>query len=1031
MYISEVLQLDKISASIKKIDLFLSACNKGSLDYYKAFAYRNLVLHEIGKTNDALKGLYNLVPDFNKMNDEAIVIICDAIIDITLSIDRLDQSKKYIEIKKKHLKISQSSRGLMDDIRYYVSSKSYNQAITELHIFLNEEISLEDTIWAYENLLDIYNSLHEVEEYILISEKLEKIYQDTLNIKRLMELNYQRLEIDYEKGNYVKVICDANRLISDYDLNDVFLIKIATLLILSYLKSNDFKKASIIESNYEDRLQNVSNEDALRFAKAGLELYQQTNSLVSIKHYEDLVTKYSSEKKKTKTKEKSIKSNVVIPNINIEEYEAVDTHKREKNVNEIAKDVPTLYVSSNYLKLSKLFDMLNNLSNDIKFRELYRITLIELSKFIKFDEAYLVYYEKEYKGLHYKKERAYDKKLNFEILDDTINFIAMTNEQEVFLDLDSYHGLHDIINNCQYEEIPYGIAVPLFKDDFAYASLAFWAKEPFLNEDLAYETIVLISKMLNSNLINEINKNDSKNQNKKMLFIYENMKSGVKELIEDNIHLSSRAKEILGCLEDLSTNDYLYHIHSNDVANYKKAIDEVCRQLSSNRIIEYRFKKNGEYINVRETLFASYNSGVISVYSLIDDITLEIKDKNDLIDLAYKNPITNLYTELKLIIDIQAKLQTAKFSLAVLDIIDFKLYEELYGINFANQLVFAIGKELIASFDKNFNIDVYHLGYDRYAILLRDMNDARTVENTLLKSFEQVKNNLYMLNKRVNLRLNCGVFRGSKNTSINDANKVLLNAYDALSNAKLLTDEGHHIAQYDNDLAKQRFNENQLITHISEAIDHGKIGISYKQVVNIKKGELFAYFANISLDNFEVDYSYMQKVIKRRRIEEMIDKYVLSNASKELKMLSENVKTNLNIIVKISDLTIEDSLVSFIETQNNFFKTTKKNIIIYVESANNKVLKKLKSLGYMIASNDIMDVYQGNANYYVYNVSYDGFTVLPKIINVCEESNVEIIVSGINSKEDLLKIQEFNIKYIYGEYYKKSIRMKKLISKIA
>ena len=95
MYLNEVLKLDKVSGSIKKIDLFLAGCNKKSSDYYKAFAYRNIILHSLGKTNDALKALYGLVMDFSKLDSESVIAICDAIISITTDVKRLDQARKY------------------------------------------------------------------------------------------------------------------------------------------------------------------------------------------------------------------------------------------------------------------------------------------------------------------------------------------------------------------------------------------------------------------------------------------------------------------------------------------------------------------------------------------------------------------------------------------------------------------------------------------------------------------------------------------------------------------------------------------------------------------------------------------------------------------------------------------------------------------------------------------------------------------------------------------------------------------------
>ena len=165
MFLYEVLELEKNSSSIKKIDLFLAGCNKKSTDYFKAFSYRNIVLHAIGKTNDALKALYATVVDFPKMESSSVIVICDAIISITLQINRFDQARKYIDIKKKHLKVSESSKGIVDEINYHLASKSYMDAINELNKFINDEISIDDSLWAYETLASIYFTLHNFEAY--------------------------------------------------------------------------------------------------------------------------------------------------------------------------------------------------------------------------------------------------------------------------------------------------------------------------------------------------------------------------------------------------------------------------------------------------------------------------------------------------------------------------------------------------------------------------------------------------------------------------------------------------------------------------------------------------------------------------------------------------------------------------------------------------------------------------------------------------------------------------------------------------
>lgn len=93
MFLNEILQLDKTISSIRKIDQFLAQCDKTSKDYYMAFAYRTLVLHAIGKTNEALKLLYTQISNLQILPDEGILALCDAIIEITMDVGRLDQTK--------------------------------------------------------------------------------------------------------------------------------------------------------------------------------------------------------------------------------------------------------------------------------------------------------------------------------------------------------------------------------------------------------------------------------------------------------------------------------------------------------------------------------------------------------------------------------------------------------------------------------------------------------------------------------------------------------------------------------------------------------------------------------------------------------------------------------------------------------------------------------------------------------------------------------------------------------------------------
>lgn len=1035
MLINEVLQLDMVSGSIKKIDLFLADCNKNSKEYYFAYSYRALIMHNIGKTNEALKALYTAVPNLEVLDDDSIVALCDVIIKITIDINRLDQTKKYILIKKNHLKVSKSELYTKDMICYHLALCEYSNATNLLLSYLNDEISNEEKIWAYENLASIYYKEYRFDKYLEAASKLETLYLEILNMRALQDLAASKLDIYNLQGNYIKVITEGNSFLNEFDVTVDNKIKVATLLIKSYLLSKDFRKAAIIESNYEEFLKEANPNLALEFAKAALELYTQTNSLVSIQQYQNIINALDNKNNKIKPK-KTKEKTIVIPNISNDNYEVttpiLERVVRSNNVDGISndvKDVKTVYVSKAYDQLSILFNTVNSLDLNTKFREIFRVVGIELSKFIPIKEIYALSFQGEYVGIHYKKERAYDKQISFEQLENTLNFLAINYEQEIYLDPDSIEGTKNIVTNQIYDKIPYGVSFPLYKEDVIIGSIAYFSDEAFLQEDMTYEVLKLVTQMLNTKLINILKLKELELNNRRMYFIYENMSSGVKEVIDDNIHLSKKATEILGCLEDLSTRDFESRIHSFDLPQYQQVINDSYRYLSLNNAIEYRFKKNNEYLKIKETFYPSYQNGKVLLYSLIDDVTSIEKTKNELVNLAYTHPISKLESELKLIVDIKGAMPTKKFSLVLLDVHDFKLYSDLYGINFSNQLIYAIANELKLAFENEFNISVYHIDRDRYALLIRNINDRRVIDALLSKKLIRITNNLKLLNNRLSVYFNCGVYRIAKNSPILDEEKIIAYANDALTDAKEFKELANNISHYDSERAKKRFNENQLITHISESIDHGKIGISYKQVADIKNNEIFAYYANISLDNYEIDETYMKQVIKRRNLEELIDKYVISTVSKELKMLFEELKTVVPIFIELSDVSLEYNLPSFVEQQDKFYHSTKKNIIFIVNDASLPVIKELRALGYMIASSNLMNLYHSNIDYYILDLKESGFSILKEIKELCEIKQCELVVGGIDTKEELEKAIEYEISYIYGKYYRKSIRMKKLIDK--
>ncbi|MGM9969039.1 MAG: diguanylate cyclase domain-containing protein [Anaeroplasma sp.] len=1043
--LAEILRLEKTQSSIKKIDLYLSSTIKLSDEYMTAISYKALVLHNIGKTNEGLRVLFSYIPDFKIMGHKAVIAVCDALIEIYIDEYRFDQVEKYINIKKNYLPMSKMNLYIKDKIRLYLAMKDTKRAKEELINYLQDDLTKEEEIYGLEELSSIYFQEHQYDKFLELAAKLESFYQTNLAIDKLAVLDINKLKVAYYKGNYIKVVTAADKIIEENN-KPQYLLSIATIVIKSYIQLNDLKKAGIYESNYEEFVSIDNLSESIEFCNAALELYTKLNSLVSVKDYENRLRELQAvkapkiPKKKTKKEEiiinNSYQATAIVPENDV--YNPVSGFLNPKN--EIEKpqgqivvkpiNLKVINVSEAYEKLANIFKTLNNIDVNLKFREIFRLAMIELSKIYSIEEAYILYFNKRYLGLHYKKERVYDKRLEFDDISNTISYATMEYDKELFLDQSERLYLKDIVTNKDYESEIYAMGIPLHDAIQTIGSIVFFSSNPFLDTEIVYESLKLISEMINLRLILALKQDENDFNNRKLYFIRDEMSSGIKEEIEGFIHFSSQAVNILGVLEDLSLNDFLLNMNSNDAANYKKIHDEIYSLMKENVEIEYDYNKNGKCVHIKERFYPMYTDGNIYILSLIDDITEQTKNKNALIDLAYKNPISKLATDVKLIVDLKDNYLSGKLSLCVCNINDFSIYKELYGNNFSKQLIYTLGKELTEVFSDDFHVNVYHLEVDKFAILFLDANDKRLIDSKLKKAFEIVSNNIYRINSRVTISFNAGVYRLSKNIKIKDVNDILKYAEEALYDAEDMDTNGSCISHYDSESAKERFKINSIITHISEAIDSGMLGLTYQQIVNLNKLDVYGYNIKINLDNYEIDYNLMEMVIKRRRLTNRIEKYTIMNTFKELKQLNDLTGGYIYCFINISEEVLDEVFFDFVLTQLNFFKIKANYIVFCCENVNNPCLLKLREKGFKLCSYNILDLYGNLCDYFMYDYHRVGKDSINEIRELCNLHNSICILGGMNTIDDINMAKEKNYDLIYGSYYKKSLRMKGILKKV-
>lgn len=1056
--IEEILQLDKIQSSIKKIDLFLSQKTKYSNDYMKALCYKASVLHCLGKTNEALKLLYEYVPQINIMDAEGVIVLTSQIIDITIDVSIFDQAIKYIKIKQKYLPISRQTEYIKDIVTLYLKKKDYENAKDALQKYLEDDITKEEEIYALEKLSRIYYEQKSYDKYLECIPKLEAYYQNNLDLKNQEEIQKNKIEISFQRKNYIQVIADGMVFFNDYDpITNIKLI-VASYLIRSYIEVSNYKKASIVESNYEEFISNEYPFESLEFCKAALELYNRTNTASSVIEYrrriEDLekllnkeeapVKKTRSHKKvdtvieipqieeapipiipkKTDNEENTYYNPINVLNPTIEEL-PVQKQKVELDI----QSVKNIVVSNNFLMLDEMFSEMLQIEEAVKFRECFRKSAIALVKEYPIEEMYLLYFDSSFKGLHYKTERCYDKNPKEENLEGSVGYQAYLTGTECFLDNSDRSYSKDIVKATDYSDEVFAIAIPLNDSVGIIGSLTFISTTPFLQNDLCYESIRLFQKVINYRLLESIAKDHSKLEVQKMAFIQENMSSGIIENQDGYYHLSERAQQILDTIEVLTEEDYFMHMEASDIASYKAILNELYNLKTKGLELIYSFKRKNDTIQIKERFYPLYQDGKIIIYSLIDDITESQIEKENLTKLALTNPISNMQTIVKLTNDLVKNYDNKKSSLAILDVVDSLLYKDLYSLNFYNQVIKAVGIKLKEAFENKFDIEVYHLEGTTYAVYFFNTNDRRIVDSYLKEAMEYASLEMKELNRRVLIRFNAGVYRLNRSSNLKDPQDMIAYAADALIDASQMTTLEHHISHYDSKLAKERFYQNSLITAISEAIDVRKISLLYKQIIDLAETKVFGFYVSLNLDTYEVEEDKFNYVVKRRGLTVGLEKYLLQNAFVEQKMFYSDFKANLNLFIPISSETLEDKFVESIQTHASFFKVDPKYFTFIVEHVTN-TLYEAKELGYHIASYDILDVYRGLCDYYIYDYHKVSKEAIPEIQELCKKHNVTLLFFGMDTKEDIDLARENGYQYVFGNYFKKLVRMKQLVKNI-
>lgn len=989
MDIEEVLNLDISKKSLKKIESYLNKEDNFSLNYHKALAYKAYILYNTDSKSEAFNILLTHV---NSEYNDKLIAYLDVLIDIYLELEDYAKVNKYIELKKDNLSALESYKHTFDLIKYYVKRNDVSKAKSYIYEILNDDIDLKNRVYVTRILLDYAYEESNLIDFNRHYSYLEDYYKNNNITNSLEEIYLYKLKLLFNNSSFIEVL----KFIDNINLE---LLSIKTKIIFytyhikTLIKEDNLRKASILDATYEVLIKenkDIYKEETYDYYNTTLELYTKLDNIYSINYVNDILAHYTFKevevKHKTKSKFKEYNEQLVQNEV----VNDIDSTKKEELVDfKLANsDKDIVLVSNEYKKLNDIIDNIINIDPDFKFREILRLILSYFNKSYKFEEAYM-YIESDL-SYHYKNNKVYDKKVDFDI-SKTINYRTKELGKEIVLHnlLNTYYNVSIITNEVSiYNSV---ISFPIFYNLKVVGSLTFYFQDDLIDNFYEFYKLIYL-------LINEYYQTkkyiDINNLTSDIVKILEpKIELGFKTIDLENVYINVKGINILNInTNELELNDFYNLILSSDRYIFKEALNDLLINGLQEKTIKYHLIDN-KYIE--DNLYLS--DGNI-IYSSFKDITY-ITNQFKLVESKVTNSnFLDVYSYKQLSSDYIELFKNKDKTLCLIDSSNFSSYTSLYGFEFGEDLISGFAN-LLTKYSKDYDYTTYHLEGIKF-ILILNYNDKRRILKNIKELLKKLVSDINQINKRVTLKLYSGVYKSEKKAKTEALKDYLDHATEALIDAK---SEDIDCVIYSCELYnKSYFQDFYNEIEISEAIDKNKLKGLYTPIYNVSNNKILGYTYNLSLNKEIIDSNSFERVIRNRNLEYQIDKYLIEHVVIDLKSFYSKCGYFINVFVSINSKTLlNEAFIPFLNNLFNFYKVSASLIsfIIDGEIVNNKVLDILKKSNLSIGTNsidnifkyDLDTIYLDNSIYSIDTIEKMKLSLLDKRIIILNLSDLNLI----------------------------------------
>ena len=415
---------------------------------------------------------------------------------------------------------------------------------------------------------------------------------------------------------------------------------------------------------------------------------------------------------------------------------------------------------------------------------------------------------------------------------------------------------------------------------------------------------------------------------------------------------------------------------------------------------------------------------------------LKQKQNKKLYKVAYIDEITSLgnasYFKEKGIEYLHKQLQNQY--IIALDINKFNAINKIYGYDFCNSLLKELGNKLVKLLPED-NITC-RMSNDIFASIFNYEEDIKVLLDKIIK----LLSNLQINNMNININLSIGVYK--INPEDKDFNECLNKAYMSRSKIKGLYNKNYYI--FDKELENELIEEEQIESCMELALKNGEFKVIYQPKIFADNEKIAGAEALVRWykNNEILSPAKFIPIKEKNKFIMKLDLYVFEQVCKDLAEWKEkyNYYPIVSINVSQEHFINENFIDEYVQIANKYNIDRKTIDLEITESATVapnidivKITNKIKEKGFIISLDDFGTGYSSLGM--LQNIPIDVIKVdkifvdkadlnssrniINHIILIAQSLNVQTVIEGVETKQQVDFIKKIKGDVIQGYYYSK------------